>query len=199
MCKCKVLNWLAKKILSLDIQSMKYNPVSFFQISMKLFSSFNNSWNIIEVKPAVLNRITEMPKEDLTTKIKNLLDFLSQHHTQFMKRYQHIFQLKHFHTFNEGGDIDLLLGSDVISSHPKILLTIENGPKNYPESFEKWGQDGPKRPPKNVWPSLLLGLGCQEASKTAQGAPKTAQEAAKRAPKRPKMAPRRPQDAPRQS
>ena len=98
-------------------------------VSMKLYSSFNNRWNIIEVKPAVLNRITEMPKEDLTTKIKNLLDFLSQHHTHFMKRYQHIFQLKHFHTFNEGGDIDLLLGSDVISSHPKILLTIENGPK----------------------------------------------------------------------
>ena len=98
-------------------------------VSMKLFSSFNNRWNIIEVKPAVLNRITEMPKEDLTTKIKNLLDFLSQNHTQFMKRYQHIFQLKHFHTFNEGGDIDVLLGSDVISSHPKILLTIENGPK----------------------------------------------------------------------
>ena len=98
-------------------------------VSMKLFSSFNNRWNIIEVKPAVLNKITEMPKEDLTTKIKNLLDFLSQNHTQFMKRYQHIFQLKHFHTFNEGGDIDVLLGSDVISSHPKILLTIENGPK----------------------------------------------------------------------
>ena len=59
-------------------------------------------------------------------------------------------------------------------------------PKWHPKTFENGGQDVPKRPPKNRSPSLLVGLGRQEAPRGP-----------KRPPRRPKRPPRGRQDGPR--
>ena len=91
----------------------------------KFTTAFGNEWEDRTVDAAVLNEITHLKHEDLTTPIQKVLQCLEKHKPQIMIEYGHIFKLENFQTSRTQGDVDLLLGIERISMHPRPLIVFK--------------------------------------------------------------------------
>ena len=87
-----------------------------------LMNYFASTWINKSIDAAVLDVISTSQSEDLTQAICTVLKSIEIHRPDIMKKHSHFLKLEHFQKIREGGDVDILIGVDRQSMHPKPLI-----------------------------------------------------------------------------
>lgn len=85
-------------------------------------TSFGSKWTEKDIDAAVLDQISMLQPEDLTKSIKIVLQCIQDNRPDLMITHKDLLKLEHFQTSIPSGDIDLLLGIDRQSMHPRPLI-----------------------------------------------------------------------------